>query len=327
MASAPKSPDAASSASWALPVGGDQQQVDTRETIYRELLPIVKAMGGPAQYVRKTLADRLHVQEYAGWLWAEWPEDSSHAYEYHRALPTTDESTQAMTPPLCMHVATLAYTENSSLKTFPTLEVFDELAQQILQDGFCTQTEPLLFSQVIENFNGDLNAPWKDQDPQPLKPFTVPYTKGSGRCITLHAILLYCWKNGLSLETRLPKVYDSILKIYGHCRAHGSKVDEALENMKISLRGSIRKKTNLIQTAMMLMKLTDEHGLADFSEFLRRWNSTSGRSTAAITGKKAQALKLLFQSTPKDCPYRMMDHGRQLAGNHDPYLDQRVRGP
>ena len=56
-----------------------------RETIYRELLPIVKAMGGPAQYVRKTLADRLHVQEYAGWLWDTWPEDSSHTYEYHRA--------------------------------------------------------------------------------------------------------------------------------------------------------------------------------------------------------------------------------------------------
>ena len=309
-----------------MPIGCDQQQQDTRTAIIGELLPMVKKDGGPAQFVRKLLEARPRTQEYAMWLWHTFPEDASHHYEYGRELPTTDESNQAMTPPLCLHPAALAYTDNCSLKTFPTLEVFEELLNQILQDGFCTQSEPSLYSQVIENFNGDLNAPWKDQDPQPLKPFTVPFTKGAARCITLHAILVYCWKEGVSLETRLPKVHESILKIYGHCRAHGSKVDEALENMKLSLRGSIRRKTNLIQLAMMVMKLTDEHGLRDFGDFLRRWNSISGRNSA-VNGKKAQALKLLFESTPKDCPYRRMDHGRQLAGNHDPYLDQRVRGP
>ena len=308
-----------------MPIAFDQQQQDTRDLMISELVPMVKDVGGPAQFVRRLLDARSMVKTYATWLWDTFPEDSTTHYEYHRELPTTDESNQAMTPPLCLHPATLAYTENCSLKTYPTMEVFDELLHQILQDGFCTQSEPLLYSQVLENFNGDLDAPWKDQDPQPLKPFTVPFTKGAARSITLHALLLYSWKNSLDLEHRLPKVHESILKIYGHCRAHGSKVDEALKNMKLSLRGSIRRKTNLIQLAMMVERLCNQHGLQDFTDFLRRWNTISGRNSAAVTGKRATALKLLFESTPKDGPYRRMDHGRQLAGNHDPYLDQRVR--
>ena len=144
MASAPRSPTADSSTSWAMPITFDQQQQDTKDKIISELLPLVKNVGGPAQFVRRLLDARSEVQQYATWLWDTFPEDSTTHYEYHRQLPTTDESNQAMTPPLCLHPATLAYTENCSLKTCPTLELLDELLHQILQYWFMTQSEPLL---------------------------------------------------------------------------------------------------------------------------------------------------------------------------------------
>ena len=101
--SAPRSPTSA--ASWAMPVGCDQQQEDTKTAIIVELLPMVKKDGGPAQFVRKLLEARPRTQEYAMWLWHTFPEDASHHYEYGRELPTTDESNQAMMPPLCLHPA------------------------------------------------------------------------------------------------------------------------------------------------------------------------------------------------------------------------------
>ena len=120
--------------------------------------------------------------------------------------------------------------------------------------------------------------------------------------MTLHAILLEVRLQNLDLESRLPTVHATITKIYGHCRVHNSKVDEALENMKLSFRGSIRRRTNLIQLAMIIEKLTKEHGLADFGDFLRRWNAMSTKQAAVTGKKKTHALKHLFESTPKDCP-------------------------
>ena len=301
MAVAPGSPSLSSAASWAIPTQFDTYQQEARDSILSALKPKVIAKGGPGPYVRSILAAPGEAQKYADWLWDFFPEDPCIHYEYHRQMPSVDESAQAETPPLCLHPATLGYSEKCSLKPLPTLEVYEELSHQILQDGFMTQTEPLLFAQVLENMNTGCEPPWKAQDPQPMKPFQVPFTKGSARTLTLHALLLEVWMQGMNLEARLPAVHASITRIYGHCRVHGSKVDEALENMKISLRGSIRRRTNLIQLAMMIEKLTKEHGLADFGEFLRRWNTISGRQ-AQVTGKKAHALKLLFDSAPKDCP-------------------------
>jgi uncharacterized RDD family membrane protein YckC len=40
------------------------------------------------------------------------------------------------------------------------------------------------------------------------------------------------------------------------------------------------------------------HGLTDFSVFVRKWNSMSARSDQ-IVGKRAMALKLIFESGTK----------------------------
>ena len=50
-----------------------------------------------------------------------------------------------------------------------------------------------------------------------------------------------------------------------------TKEDEALVNLKLSLRGSLRKAANVVQMAAMIRKLLAE-GQTDFNSFLRRWN-------------------------------------------------------
>ena len=78
----------------------------------------------------------------------------------------------------------------------------------------------------------------------------------------------------------------------------GSKLAEALQNMKLSARGSIRKKTNIIQAVVMVKNLY-QHGLKDFTLFVRKWNAMSAKADQ-IVGKKAMALKFLFDSTPQE---------------------------
>ena len=75
-----------------------------------------------------------------------------------------------------------------------------------------------------------------------------------------------------------------------------SKVDEALQNMKLSCRGSLRKATNTIQCVFMVRSLMT-FGLTDTMTFVRQWNAMSARQFQ-IVGKRAQTLKLLFDNAP-----------------------------
>ena len=93
-----------------------------------------------------------------------------------------------------------------------------------------------------------------------------------------------------------------------HHVSMGSKIAEALQNMKLSARGSIRKKTNIIQTVMIVKNLF-RHGLSDFQVIVWRWNATSAKHYH-ILGKRAMALKLLFESAPQE-PEREGRGGRR----------------
>ena len=75
-----------------------------------------------------------------------------------------------------------------------------------------------------------------------------------------------------------------------------SRVDEALQNMKLSCRGSLRKATNTIQCVFMVRSLMT-FGLTDTMTFVRQWNAMSARQFQ-IVGKRAQTLKLLFDNAP-----------------------------
>ena len=75
-------------------------------------------------------------------------------------------------------------------------------------------------------------------------------------------------------------------------------MEEALDNLKLSSRGDIRRAANVVQIAIMIELLVQE-GLREWASFIRKWNQMAAR-THQIIGKKALALKYLFEVAPKD---------------------------
>lgn len=136
------------------------------------------------------------------------------------------------------------------------------------------------------------------EDIEPIQPFSIAYVKGMTRSCSILSLLFYLFRQKVEIISRLPVLYVSILKVFGHAKPLGNKIDEAFENMKLSLRGEIRKAVNLIQLAMMVHKLTEKYGLTDFPSFVRKWNTASSRAHQ-ILGKKASALKMLFGVAPR----------------------------
>ena len=71
---------------------------------------------------------------------------------------------------------------------------------------------------------------------------------GLARTSSLLCILHVAMKEDWNLDEVAPALHKSLASgISAHCIMCASKVDEAMLNMKISLRGSLRKSVNLVQ--------------------------------------------------------------------------------
>ena len=114
----------------------------------------------------------------------------------------------------------------------------------------------------------------------------------------------------VGLKSAHPVLHESMRAVSVHHVSLESKVAEALQNMKLSARGSIRKKTNIIQVVVSVKNLY-QHGLSDFGLFVRRWSAMSTK-VDHISGARARALKLLFESVPQE-PEREGRGGRRRA--------------
>ena len=130
--------------------------------------------------------------------------------------------------------------------------------------------------------------------------------KGMARVTTVLAIIHRAWKLNLDLRVSHPQLYESILTIFVHHVEQATTLDEALHNMKLSARGSIRKKANIIKIVMMINKL-QTFGLNDFTVFVRKWNGMAVR-VDQIIGRRAVAMKLLLEQSPKASPTCMCAH-------------------
>jgi hypothetical protein len=264
-----------------------------------DLKVIVGKFIGPAQYLQ-ALTDQ-EKQDFVDYLWQYFPERDDLLYHYGRDLPPVEEGDIGMTPATIVHVAALGFDADCSLKPPPGKELFRQLSEHMLQDGFLTTGEPLLVVQSHEPAIS-LNAPW----PSPggsgpgLVAASLGYLKGMARSVTALLLVHRAWRLGLDMRQAHPKLYDSFLKIYVHHVRQPTKTDEALHNMKLSARGSIRKKTNLIQTVMMVSKL-QVLGLHDFTVFVKKWNAMAVRADQII-GRRAVAMKLLLEHAPKAPP-------------------------
>ena len=232
---------------------------------------------------------------YLEYLLCVFPQLDDHFYSEERTLPSVTEEEKADTPPLKLHISKLGYAIECSLKPYPGNDIFELLIEQYLMDGFVTSGDPLF---VVQPFELETNLIDVPTEPLQLAPFSLGYQKGMARTVSLHALLVLCWQKALDLRALHPVLHKSIQLIHCHHTPNANKMDEALANMKLSLRGSIRKMVNVVQLAIMVDRLC-KYGMRDFAVFTRKWNQMSGRSHQII-GKKALAMKYLFEVCSKD---------------------------
>ena len=101
-----------------------------------------------------------------------------------------------------------------------------------------------------------------------LAPFSLGYVKGQSRMNTLQAILHVLYTKSstgqpCNLEAIHHKFWESCRTVSAHPLNKGSKLDEALANMKISAQGSIRKQNSVIQIVVICQNLS-KYGLNDY---------------------------------------------------------------
>ena len=75
---------------------------------------------------------------------------------------------------------------------------------------------------------------------------------GYARAASLLAILHVGWKQQWDLISVCPQLVDSVKAIHVQCIHCDNKMDECLLNMKLSVRGALRKTCNVIQVIMII---------------------------------------------------------------------------
>ena len=258
--------------------------------------------AGPAAYLEHHLKEKDSQKSFLAWLWQEFPERPDVMYFHSCNLPAVTEEMLAQSPPLAIHVGAFAFQEGCSVKPPPGRDLFLTLAEHILKHGFVTSGDALYVSGAVASRGDPFEAPWprEGSDMAPLEPFSLGFVKGRARMTILLAVLHVMYSDNISDVATLHKVlFDTVCLVWAQRLQQHNKEDEVLTNMKLSLRGSLRKPCNVIQIAEMIRKLIRDGG-SDYQGFVRKWN-TQTVTSHQIKGRKSVTLKLLFESTPQDC--------------------------
>ena len=278
--------------------GGYQQTLKLIDSIMGEISrhggPImgeISRHGGPQQYLEQCCA----AAEFLTWLQETFPEAADLHYSHTKDLPKISEKELPDTPPLAVHVSALGFAKVCSLKPPCGLDLFGSLAESIFKDGFTTAVDPVMVLQNHEPGKELMDLPGLDGGAG-LVPFSLGYLKGYSRCTSLLAILHFLMRSKADVKTSYPLLWESVCRVRVHVIGTASRVDEALQNMKLSCHGSLRKATNTIQCVFMVRSLMT-FGLTDTMTFVRQWGAMSARQFQ-IVGKRAQTLKLLFDNAP-----------------------------
>ena len=210
------------------------------------------------------------------------------------------EEMLAQTPPSAFHISAFAFDDRSSMKPGPGKDLALTLAEHFLKDGFLTSGEPILAQQKAIDPLHQVQKPWNQPAVgEGLHPFSVAFIKGRARITSLMALLYTMFDGGVTKIADHNRVlWESCPVIWAQHLIQHTKEEEVLTNLKLSLRGSLRKACNVIQIAHMVRKLLKD-GAADYGSFVRKWNQQTVQSQQ-IKGRKATSLKLLFESAPQD---------------------------
>jgi len=276
---------------------------DFVDTARKELSELFKAEGTAFNYLAKVFDSADNETRFATWLIDTFPMKDDVYYHCCNTLAWVEnEDALGSSTPSVFHLISFAWQKGCSLKPSPGFVTCDLLLEQILCDGFVTSGEPLMICQpasfqssIFTDIESQLSQTWSGPTPL-LKVHSLGFIKGQARMQVLYSILAWCWSHDVNLKVAHPKLYETCRTVYAHPMRTANKIDEAMLNMKLSVRGAIRKQNNTIQCVMMVKALY-QHGLNDIACFIRKWNSQSPKSSQ-FQGKKAMSLKLLFGQAP-----------------------------
>ncbi|CAK9018185.1 Uncharacterized protein SCF082_LOCUS13970 [Durusdinium trenchii] len=275
---------------------------------------------GPQQYLIANLSSHDAVENFSEWLRVTFPEADDCLYSDKPLSKVSGQNPDfACQIPLCLHVSMLGFTSACTLKPPPGSEHCNNLIQEFLKDGFLTASDPLL---VMEHDPDCAPFDVPMHPSQKARAFSLAYLKGYARSCTLLFVLHRIKSLGLDLaeDESLKPLMGSVVKIWAHCVHHPSRMDEALQNMKLSARGSLRHANNLIQCCFIIRNLRGKCGLSDSSVFVKRWNSMSTKQFQ-ITGKRATALKFLLDQTPEHVLSLVLDHVNDFGWDKNLWSD------
>ena len=150
----------------------------------------------PLQLLEKKYPSVHDKDQYARILWHQFPPMASHPPWMRADLPGKQEESLTAEDVIVMHLATISFSA-TSMVCEPTIDKIMKLVDEILTDGFVTDTEPLLLDvspthlEAASIHTNEIIPPWGDAvNGQPsLRVFSLCHHKSASRVVALHVLL------------------------------------------------------------------------------------------------------------------------------------------
>ena len=200
-AATPRQPNAASAMSvdeaWDLRPGELQPSARNRETILAEIERTLKNHNNsPVSYLEAKYSSVEAKEKYARALWQEFPPMDSNPPQLAGDLPGKQMGSLTAQDVCVMHLAGISFSRGCMVCE-PTVDKILKLADEIMTDGFVTDTEPLLLDVSpthLEAASSEMSEsipPWGDvvNGKPSLRAFSLCHHKSASRVIALHTLL------------------------------------------------------------------------------------------------------------------------------------------
>ena len=165
-----------------------------RDAILEDLKAQLKN-NTPLQLLEKKFPSADDKDRYARLLWHQFPPMASNPPLMRADLPGKQEASLTAEDVIVMHLATISFSA-TSMVCEPTIDKIMKLVDEILTDGFVTDTEPLILNVTpmqMEQQGLEGIPPWGatvgGDGFASLRPFSVCHHKSAGRVIALHLLL------------------------------------------------------------------------------------------------------------------------------------------
>lgn len=153
-------------------------------------------------------------QAFADWLVAKFPEKEDLAYIRElKDLEAIAEADMATTPASLVPIACLGFSCHCSLKPPVAKELFCQLKEMILTEGFVTSSQPIL-GKVLPEEHMPTNPAMVTQGEHPLPAFSLGYVKGCHMILVsplrarAHVSCSHCGSHPTPLCWQLPWLHE-----------------------------------------------------------------------------------------------------------------------